>query len=135
MSLKKACRYTVRHPIPHSDLSQFDLGILNRTRTPAGASILRQWLLRPSTSLDTIRERHNAVECLMHPENIHIADRMHKSISGLKGGPLALTRLRKGKPTLQNWKAIVHVSALLHKPLCSAFFSIGQVRQCFVPLS
>lgn len=91
-------------------LSHFGLGILNQTRTPAGASILRQWLLRPSTSLDIIRQRHDVVECLVHPDNIPVADKMHKSIGGLKGGPLALTRLRKGKPTLQNWKAIVYVS-------------------------
>jgi hypothetical protein len=90
--------------------SHFDLGILNQTRTPAGASLLRQWLLRPSTSLDIIRQRHDAVECLVHPDNIPVAEKMHKSIGGLKGGPLALTRLRKGKPTLQNWRAIVYVS-------------------------
>jgi hypothetical protein len=110
MLSKRDCRYTVLHSNTSVNSSHFDLGILNQTRTPAGARLLRQWLLRPSTSLDTIRQRHDAVECLVHPDNISVAEKMHKSIGGLKGGPLALTRLRKGKPTLQSWKAIVYVS-------------------------
>jgi DNA mismatch repair protein MSH5 len=68
---------------------------------------MRQWLLRPSTSLTVIKQRHDAVACLVDPENILIADKLHKNIGGLKGAPLALNRLKKGKATLQNWKAVV----------------------------
>jgi len=68
---------------------------------------MRQWLLRPSTSLAVIRQRHEAIACLVDPENVSIADKLHKSIGGLKGAPLALNRLKKGKATLQNWKSVV----------------------------
>ncbi|CCA67650.1 related to MSH5-meiosis-specific protein [Serendipita indica DSM 11827] len=82
-------------------------GILNQTRTPFGGALLRQWLLRPSTSLSTISERHDAISCLTAIENQATAAALHKNIVGTKGVLLALARLRKGKATLQNWKAVI----------------------------
>lgn len=75
-----------------------------------GRNLLRQWLLRPSTSRKVIEDRHDTVSCFADAGNIPIAESVHKDIGGLKGAPLALTRLRKGKATLQNWRAIVQVS-------------------------
>src|SRR5207302_1255817 len=40
-------------------------GALNRTRTPMGARLLRQWLLRPLLDPGAIRERQDAVEELV----------------------------------------------------------------------
>jgi DNA mismatch repair protein MutS len=40
------------------------LGVLDNTRTPMGARLLRHWLLRPPCVLDTITRRHDAVERL-----------------------------------------------------------------------
>lgn len=37
------------------------LGVLDSTRTPMGARLLRDWLTRPLINLDAIRARHNAV--------------------------------------------------------------------------
>ncbi|MBU1909274.1 MAG: hypothetical protein KJ726_04425 [Verrucomicrobia bacterium] len=38
------------------------LHVLDSTRTPMGARLLREWVLRPLTSLEGIRRRHDAVE-------------------------------------------------------------------------
>src|SRR5207244_1836059 len=40
-------------------------GALNRTRTPMGARLLRQWLLRPLLDPAAIRQRQDAVEALV----------------------------------------------------------------------
>jgi DNA mismatch repair ATPase MutS len=46
-----------------SDHSQWSLfRVLNRTNTTLGATILRQWLLRPSCELHVITQRHDAIE-------------------------------------------------------------------------
>ncbi|MDD5708414.1 MAG: DNA mismatch repair protein MutS, partial [Kiritimatiellae bacterium] len=39
------------------------LGVLDNTRTPMGARLLRAWLLRPLSSLAAIGRRHEAVAC------------------------------------------------------------------------
>ncbi|KAG8850335.1 MutS protein msh5 [Serendipita sp. 411] len=92
-------------------------GILNHTRTPLGSALLRQWLLRPSRSLTVIRHRHEAVSFFLKADNLAQSDILHKHIGGLKGAPIALKRLRNGRATLQNWKAMVQfwVSAALIK--------------------
>lgn len=41
------------------------LGLLDRTRTPMGARLLRTWLLQPLLDLDAIRARHDAVADLV----------------------------------------------------------------------
>ncbi|PVF94626.1 hypothetical protein CPB86DRAFT_808461 [Serendipita vermifera] len=99
-----------RHASIYSDCVKEGLsifGILDQTRTPLGKNLLKQWLHRPSTSLSIIQERQDVVSCFVNPENITTADKLHKSIGGLKGAPIALNRLRKGKATLLNWKSMV----------------------------
>ena len=43
------------------------LWLLDRTRTPMGGRMLREWLLRPLTDQKPLTERHNAVESLLDP--------------------------------------------------------------------
>jgi DNA mismatch repair ATPase MutS len=94
--------------------TKFIVGILDQTRTPLGKNLLKQWLHRPSTSLAVIQERQEIVSCFVNPENIMVAEKLHKSVGGLKGAPIALNRLRKGKATLLNWKSMVQV----RHPIC-----------------
>ncbi len=42
------------------------LGVLDRTQTPMGARLLRQWILAPLTQVSAIAARHDAVESLVH---------------------------------------------------------------------
>lgn len=44
------------------------VGLLDRTRTPMGSRLLREWILRPLTHLPTIAARHHAVEALLDAE-------------------------------------------------------------------
>lgn len=43
--------------------------LLNNTKTPGGKELLKSWLSRPSANLDTILQRHEAVECLLKSSN------------------------------------------------------------------
>lgn len=60
------------HPSVHSTqvkegLSLF--GLMRQTKTPMGETQLRQWFLRPTLDLDTIRQRQDTIECLLRPES------------------------------------------------------------------
>ena len=84
-------------------------GILNNTRTTLGRFLLRQWLLRPSLSLSVISARHDAVECLVKPENIVSADTMCNHLKGLKNVPRTLRIMKSGKAGLNEWRGLVQV--------------------------
>ena len=43
------------------------LGLLDRTRTPMGGRMLREWIVRPLTHRPTLAERHDAVDALLDP--------------------------------------------------------------------
>ncbi len=46
------------------------LEVLDRTRTPMGARMLRQWLLEPLVDCDSIRGRHDAVGTLLQATDV-----------------------------------------------------------------
>jgi len=46
------------------------LKVLDATCTAMGARLLRQWIQRPLTRLETIRERHDAVEALLSRQDV-----------------------------------------------------------------
>jgi len=43
------------------------LGLLDRTRTPMGGRMLREWIVRPLTDRSRLTERHDAVDALLDP--------------------------------------------------------------------
>jgi DNA mismatch repair protein MutS len=53
-------------PMRPGDRETTLLEVLDRTVTPMGTRLLRQWLLAPLRALPAIRERHDAVEALVH---------------------------------------------------------------------
>lgn len=86
------------------------IGILDSTRTSLGRILLRQWLLRPSLSLEVINSRHDAVECFSRADNIVTATAMHNHLKGLKNIPRIMKLLKVGKAGLLDWEGLVKVS-------------------------
>ncbi|KAK7681540.1 hypothetical protein QCA50_015272 [Cerrena zonata] len=82
-------------------------GILNSTKTTRGRLMMREWLLRPSLSLDVIAARHDAVDCFMRPDNVPIADSMHNHLNGMKNVPKMMNVLKAGKAKLSDWQGVV----------------------------
>ncbi|OCB88935.1 hypothetical protein A7U60_g3890 [Sanghuangporus baumii] len=120
------------HASAHSDKTKEGLslyGILNSTRTTLGRFLLRQWLLRPSLSLSVITARHDAVECLMTPENIVTADAMCAHLKGLRNVPRILRMLKVGKAGLNEWQGIVKFTfhATLLREALTELQNVGEV--------
>ena len=101
-----------KHASTHSSkvkegLSLF--GILDTTRTSLGRFLLRQWLLRPSLSLDVVNSRHDAVECLSRPDNISTGRTIAGHLKGLKNVPRVLKMVGRGLATVDQWIGVVKV--------------------------
>ncbi|KAF7798450.1 hypothetical protein EIP86_009671 [Pleurotus ostreatoroseus] len=98
------------HASTHSDKTKEGLslfGILNNTRTTLGKALMREWLLRPSTSIPVINARHDAVACFMRPENIASSNAMQTHLKGIKNVPKILGTLRTGKAQVADWQGLV----------------------------
>lgn len=48
------------------------LGVLDRCKTNQGRRMLRQWLKQPLRNIDTIRDRHDIIECLVENQEIRM---------------------------------------------------------------
>ncbi|KAJ3525628.1 hypothetical protein NM688_g8376 [Phlebia brevispora] len=68
---------------------------------------MRQWLLRPSTSIPVIQARHDAVACFIRPENTSTATLMQTHLKGIKNVPKILGTLRTGKAQVADWQGLV----------------------------
>ena len=111
---KRASRSLVKPVVCTSDhiLNLPGLGILDTTRTSLGRFLLRQWLLRPCLSIPTITARHDAVECLLRPENLGISDSMRNHLKGFRNIPRILRIMKSGKAGLYDWQGLVKVNIL-----------------------
>jgi DNA mismatch repair protein MSH5 len=85
---------------------------LNGTVTALGRSLLKNWLTRPSLSLATIEQRHNAVACFLRPENMTTASTLHNHLKGISNVPRYLGRMKAGKGRIIDWQGLVKVRRL-----------------------
>ncbi|KAJ8463856.1 hypothetical protein ONZ51_g9983 [Trametes cubensis] len=98
------------HASIHSDKTKEGLslfGILNATKTRLGRSLMREWFLRPSLSLSVIKNRHDAVECFIRPDNTTTAMSMHGHLQGMKNIPKILVSMKAGKAKVSDWQGLV----------------------------
>ncbi|GAB7348558.1 hypothetical protein MBLNU459_g6949t1 [Dothideomycetes sp. NU459] len=65
-------------------------------RTPQGKFILRQYFLRPSSSLTVINERHETISVFIHPENSAFMEELNKNLASIKNIRVMVVSLRKG---------------------------------------
>ncbi|GAA94368.1 hypothetical protein E5Q_01019 [Mixia osmundae IAM 14324] len=80
--------------------------VINTTRSAAGRTTLRQWIIRPSLDTHVIQARQTAIACFLRPENLHI---MYDLRSCLKVQQAAsvLEKLRCGQGNATpTWRAI-----------------------------
>lgn len=67
--------------------------------SPQGRNRLRQDLLRPSTNIDVIRERHDFLSVLLRPDNLSCLEKITKSLKHVKDLRPVMINLRKGIST------------------------------------
>ncbi|MCO5045801.1 MAG: DNA mismatch repair protein MutS [Verrucomicrobia bacterium] len=103
------------------------LSVLDSTRTPMGARMLRDWLTRPLLNLDAIRARHNAVETFVR-ERRALAD-LREISSEIRDLERLIARLNAGTGNARDARAlgrslaaIPQVKALV-APFAAALFA------------
>lgn len=91
-------------------------GLLQALASSAqGKKTLRQMLLRPTTNLNLIKERHKSIEALLHAENGEITKNMRRLLRKLKNTKTLLLHVRKGVDRIRgqlsirvgDWKALL----------------------------
>ncbi len=114
------------HPNPHTRSSNNSepkakealsvTGLLQSLASSAqGKRRLRQMLLRPTTDLSLIKERHKGIEVLLRTDNGEIAKNMRKLLRKLKNTKTLLLHVRKGVDRIrgqlsvrvEDWKALL----------------------------
>ncbi len=69
-------------PLRAGDRATTLLAVLDRTVTPMGARLLRQWVLAPLREADAIRARHDAVQVLV--EDARGRERLRDALDGVR---------------------------------------------------
>lgn len=91
-------------------------GLLQALASSAqGKNRLRQMILRPSTDLGLIQERHKSIEVFLRPDNAEIAKNMRRQLRKLKNTKTLLLHVRKGVDRIRgqlsirvgDWKALL----------------------------
>ncbi len=80
------------------------LGVLNNTQTPMGARLLRTWLMRPLRVAETIRARHDAVECFSG-HRLLLND-LREKLAGVRDLERLIARIDSGRGNARDVKAL-----------------------------
>lgn len=99
------------HPNRHSTKTKEGLslfGILNKTRTPMGRFLLRQWFLRPLLDRVKIRERQFVVGLLAHPRFKYVTTNISACLRKIKNIPKIINIVRTSS-TVSHWQNLQNV--------------------------
>ncbi|KAE8186247.1 hypothetical protein CF335_g7499 [Tilletia laevis] len=89
----------------HEGLSLF--AILDSTRTPLSHSLLRRWLLLPTTDIAVIENRQAAISTFSSHRNTAAIQSITRELKGVKNIPVMVTKLLNGTARLLDWKAVL----------------------------
>lgn len=73
------------------------LGVLDKTRTPMGARLMRRWIKQPLLSVDEIKRRQDAVEAFFHAP--HILERLNTLMDGVRDLERLMMKISSGYAT------------------------------------
>ncbi|MFQ5519290.1 MAG: DNA mismatch repair protein MutS, partial [Mariprofundus sp.] len=80
------------------------IAVLDESKTPMGARLLREWIDRPLTDLEMLRERQNAVQSLLDDSDTLAALRDH--LSGVRDMERMLTRIVLGRAAPRDFRGL-----------------------------
>ncbi|MGB6219914.1 DNA mismatch repair protein MutS, partial [Haloferula sp.] len=101
------------------------LGVLDRTRTPMGARLLRDWILHPLRDIDELLERQNFIAALL--EQPFILSKIRESLQGIRDIERTTARLSQGAGNARDLQALA--ISLSHIP------TLKEDLQCLTPTS
>lgn len=98
------------------------LGLLDRTKTPMGARLLRQWVKQPLLDVNPIKMRQDAVEAfLLCPDAM---EQLEKLLDGVRDIERLMVRVTSGYATPRDLVSLRH-----------SFEPMGQIKSVLQPLS
>ncbi len=90
------------------------LGALDRTRTPMGARLLREWLLHPLRDIAQLTARHDLIEAFL--ANPYLLSKTRESLRGIRDVERCTGRLAQGSGNPRDLQALAvsltHIPAL-----------------------
>jgi len=96
------------------------LGVLDRTKTPMGARLLRDWILHPLRDIDELLERQNFIAALL--EQPFILSKIRESLQGIRDIERTTARLSQGAGNARDLQALAislsHIPTLKEDLAC-----------------
>jgi len=100
------------------------LGILDSTKTPMGSRLMREWVLRPLTRLEAIKDRHDAVEAFCKTRSL-LRD-LREALTQVRDMERIMARLGAGNGNARDVRALTQSLAIL--PTARALVAASPVR-------
>ncbi|XP_036724180.1 mutS protein homolog 5 isoform X6 [Balaenoptera musculus] len=96
-------------------------GILNRCRCKWGEKLLRLWFTRPTQDLGELNSRLDVIQFFLLPQNLDMAQMLHRLLGHIKNVPLILKRMKLSHTKVSDWQ-------VLYKTVYSALGLRGACR-------
>ncbi|MFH1969467.1 MAG: DNA mismatch repair protein MutS, partial [Verrucomicrobiota bacterium] len=100
------------------------LGVLDSTKTPMGGRLLREWVLRPLTRLEAIKDRHDAVEAFCKTRAL-LRD-LREALAQVRDMERIMARLGAGTGNARDIRALTQSLTIL--PTARALVATSPVR-------
>uniref|UniRef100_A0A8D2DDL0 MutS protein homolog 5 n=1 Tax=Sciurus vulgaris TaxID=55149 RepID=A0A8D2DDL0_SCIVU len=81
-------------------------GILNRCRCKWGEKLLRLWFTRPTQDLEELNSRLDVIQFFLLPQNLDMAQMLHRLMSHIKNVPLILKRMKLSHTKVSDWQVL-----------------------------
>ena len=111
------------------------LGVLDRTATPMGARLLRDWILHPLRDLDALTERQDRIAAFLAEP--YLLSKCRESLKGIRDIERTTSRLSQGSGNARDLQALAvslgHIPAL--KEDLASLFDGGFALQDFTSLT
>ncbi|KAI4531047.1 hypothetical protein MG293_018905 [Ovis ammon polii] len=81
-------------------------GILNRCRCKWGEKLLRLWFTRPTQDLGELNSRLDVIQFFLLPQNLDMAQMLHRLLGHIKNVPLILKRMKLSHTRVSDWQVL-----------------------------
>ncbi|XP_062953512.1 mutS protein homolog 5 isoform X1 [Cynocephalus volans] len=81
-------------------------GILNRCRCKWGEKLLRLWFTRPTQDLVELNSRLDVIQFFLLPQNLDMAQMLHRLLGHIKNVPLILKRMKLSHTKVNDWQVL-----------------------------
>ncbi|KAK2113418.1 MutS protein msh5 [Saguinus oedipus] len=99
-------------------------GILNRCRCKWGEKLLRLWFTRPTHDLGELNSRLDVIQFFLLPQNLDMAQTLHRLLGHIKNVPLILKRMKLSHTKVSDWQVLYKM------PFSTVYSALGLRDAC-----